>query len=991
MRTLYVGSVGLAVGALFGVLTIGHASSSDIIINEIAAYPTSTHEWVELYNRGTDTIDITGWKFADFDGTKLVNHGLNPVSTPQIGPGTFAIIAQNAAVFSQDHPGLAVPIFGSSWSSLSTNGELISLLDNTGATVESFSYLPAPTAALERKNSQLNDYTAINWYERASGNSAGFINSVSVEASPATSVSAFTGPNSSSTPRASWVGIRLNEIMPDPVSGAEWVELFNLSDTPIDLTGLTLCDNRATSCTIAQPTSTIAAHSFSVVVISGSKLNNDGDSVILKDPSGQILDQISYGTTLVVHSGQTIARSPDGTGSWAVTTQPTLQAVNTIIAPPVAAASAGSGAAQTADDDLPLETTNPSYGIIWYVTSTAPVVLSEIFPHPASDETKNEFIEVWNKTANDALLTGWKLWVDGKQFSLSGELGPDERRAWYRSVTGIELSNSTSSEVRLLNADQGIADVVFVPHPPTALAYSRQPNNVWQWALPTPHIENATSLGALPKIIWQPIVPQLVMRGDTVWFKAGTTADPRGGRCGFTWIVEGKNYQTTDLNYRFATSGTYVVSLAVSSTQGTVGRKEFTVVVHDAPIVDVGNVQLSEVVIAPDDEASEFIELFNADTKTVRLDGWRLSTKSGKPFIIPDATAIAPGTTLVFYQTVTGLALGAAGDTVQLVTASQERSDRVVVPKAAVGASYQRIDGVWRTIPGRTPGQILTGFDGAGGGDEARTLPSVKKKTSVTKKSATTKKSSSAKPKTTTARRVTVAESLALPKGAKVVTRGIIAALPGTFGVQYSALTTEDAGILLYQNQKQFPELNLGDEVEVRGTISEAQGRKRLTVARVEDIDILSTDHEAPLVETTINKLSAHDQGKLVAITGEITSKKSATAYIDDATDELKIVLKAGSKISTKTWKIGQHLKATGFLVVNGKELELWPRSTDDIEFSVATSSKEEIVDQKNMQTETGVAPASSSRVYQVLVGGLLLINLGSGWQLYRLSKKRTE
>ncbi len=41
------------------------SASSDIVINEIAAYPTSTHEWVEIWNRGLNPVDLKGWKFLE--------------------------------------------------------------------------------------------------------------------------------------------------------------------------------------------------------------------------------------------------------------------------------------------------------------------------------------------------------------------------------------------------------------------------------------------------------------------------------------------------------------------------------------------------------------------------------------------------------------------------------------------------------------------------------------------------------------------------------------------------------------------------------------------------------------------------------------------------------------------------------------------------------------------------------------------------------------
>ena len=42
----------------FFIFNKAGAVNSGIVINEIGAYPTSTHEWVEIWNKGIESIDI---------------------------------------------------------------------------------------------------------------------------------------------------------------------------------------------------------------------------------------------------------------------------------------------------------------------------------------------------------------------------------------------------------------------------------------------------------------------------------------------------------------------------------------------------------------------------------------------------------------------------------------------------------------------------------------------------------------------------------------------------------------------------------------------------------------------------------------------------------------------------------------------------------------------------------------------------------------------
>lgn len=980
-------SIGLLFLSSFFVAPFVWGTSADIVINEIAAYPATSHEWVEIYNKGFDPIDLTGWKLVD-SGRSCVLKPSNGMGT--VSPGGYGIIAQSSTVLKQDYPNLNVPIFGvnPAWSTLVEGGELIQLLDAGSTTIESFIYLSAPNASLERKNPGLADFTMANWQQRASGNSIGAINSNAIiasaeanssSASSSASAAAPTSTNSGSaetvvSPTNLWANIRINEVMPDPVSGSsEWVELYNPSGTALDLSGGTLCDNRATSCVIAQPTSTIAAHGFVAVLISGSKLNNDGDSVILKDPNGMIVDQVVYGGNLLPAVGQTIARNVDGAGNWVVTTVPTPGAVNSIVAPVTSVGSGGSSSQSVGT----VGASGASFGIIWFVTSTSPVVISEVLPDPTGDDAQNEFIELYNRTSGTVGLDGWKLWVDGNDFELSGSLAPAEYSAWFRLGTRLELKNTTSSEVRLLNQDDAIEDVVLYPLPPTGLGYSRESSGAWQWAWPTPNTENVASLAAPVHLVWRLAVPRLIPLGETTWFHAGRTIDPRGGKLNFVWNIDGVSLTGSDVAFRFTSSGQHSVVISATSSQGTVDHRQLNVTVTREVMRDVGSVKISEIYSDPNDASEEFIEVSNTDGVPVRLDGWQLVTKTGKPFIIPESTTIAPGATLVFYEPATNLNLSNTEDYVRLLGSSGERIDQVVVPKIPTGWSYQLVDGSWRALPASSPGIVLSGW---------QNIPSIvgAKDQAVTPKKATTPRARTKKV-LAAPRTIKLSQLGGIRNGTLVRVEGVVTSLPGEFGAQNFAISSKDGGVMIYQGKKLFPDVNLGDEVLVQGVVAEAQGHKRVNIAKAEDVDILSTDNEVSTKEVSIKDLSAKDAGKLVMVHGQITSKKTGAAYLDDGTDELKLVIKTGTHIATKAWKLGAQATVTGVVMTNGNSVEVWPRSQDDVVTELVTGSESGL--STTFVAEAGKPAADLPVVYQVIIGGLLLTNAGLLWQLYRLKQ----
>ncbi len=151
----------------------------------------------------------------------------------------------------------------------------------------------------------------------------------------------------------------LNEILPnpegtdsDPMPNGEWVELYNNTNSPINLNGyyLTDADNHridVESCRIIGGNTTIYGKGFLVVYRKGIgtdctshnfELNDTGDTVNFYSPTGALIDFYTYvgsatdadsisdntlgssnsftGTESPAQEGKSFARIPDGTGIW---------------------------------------------------------------------------------------------------------------------------------------------------------------------------------------------------------------------------------------------------------------------------------------------------------------------------------------------------------------------------------------------------------------------------------------------------------------------------------------------------------------------------------------------------------------------------------------------------------------------------------------------------------------------------------------------------
>ena len=115
------------------------ADDTDILINEIMYDPDGTddgHEWIEIYNRGATSVDLTGWKFYE-DST---NHNLTlHQGSMTIPSGGYAVIADEADTFLGDYPSYSGTLIDSAWSALTT-GESLAMKNSSLTIVDQVDY-----------------------------------------------------------------------------------------------------------------------------------------------------------------------------------------------------------------------------------------------------------------------------------------------------------------------------------------------------------------------------------------------------------------------------------------------------------------------------------------------------------------------------------------------------------------------------------------------------------------------------------------------------------------------------------------------------------------------------------------------------------------------------------------------------------------------------------------------------------------------------------
>jgi hypothetical protein len=142
------------------------ARNTDVVINEIMYHPPSDErsgEFIELYNRGSSAVDLSGWRFTE--GVDFVF----PAGT-SLSPAGYLVLAADAAWMTATYG--AIPVIGDFQGQLSNSGEKIRLVDANGNLANQVDYKTGGSwpdladgggASLELINPSMDNSLASAW------------------------------------------------------------------------------------------------------------------------------------------------------------------------------------------------------------------------------------------------------------------------------------------------------------------------------------------------------------------------------------------------------------------------------------------------------------------------------------------------------------------------------------------------------------------------------------------------------------------------------------------------------------------------------------------------------------------------------------------------------------------------------------------------------------------------------------------------------------
>lgn len=391
---------------------------------------------------------------------------------------------------------------------------------------------------------------------------------------------------------------------------------------------------------------------------------------------------------------------------------------------------------------------------------------------------------------------------------------------------------------------------------------------------------------------------------------------------------------------------------SVTEPLAVVASEEVEIItVEEIPILEYSpnSIIINEIMSDPSDGV-EWIELFNPGTESVDLTDWSITDATDKATIL-SSTIEAKNYFII--EAPKGK-LNNDGDDVNLFDPSGALINAMSYGTADLkspskGQSLSLVNNTWTETPPTIAAanqeivteeiyeQPITALNVATAEptilQETETEPAKDVAHISTTSTTDNRTINLAKPTSTPVKKLTAAKVITTKSSAKssatktTSISGLVTALPGTFGDQIMFID----GIQVYANNKDWPELSIGDVVTIKGTLSTSHGEQRIKIKT--SADIKTTGHNlSTAINITSDQLANLPEGRLVTVEGTVTERTGDRLTLED--DIGTIIAVAYSKTGL-TWLDlpSSHLKITGVVRHIDGEALLYPRDANDIEF----------------------------------------------------------
>lgn len=597
------------------------------------------------------------------------------------------------------------------------------------------------------------------------------------------------------------------------------------------------------------------------------------------------------------------------------------------------------------------------------------VIITEFLPNPAGDDEDNEFIEIYNNSAAEINLGGWSLEDKAgktRKFVISSlPVKAGEYKTFYSGETGITLNNSGEGTILRDNKNVIIFETSSGDEAKEGQSYALDANGLWAWTIkPTPQKENI--------IEKKESASQNKSSAASDDMNSGNDSE-REAADGGKDQSEGEQFSKDDqspLGTGYDFSDKVIISEIFPNPKGRDNR----------------------------DENYEWIELRNLSNRDVNLKGWKLDDvleKGSKPYIIKEDRIIKAGGYLVFDSSETKLFLNNTKDEANVLWPDSSVVDKVKFKNPAEGFSYNlSSDDLWIWSKTISPGKAnkissmslgakadgnreIGAYDENEGGAENQSEEFALKDYPESEYTETE-----------------VEDAKNSPRYAKVKVRGIVSTPPGVFSNRIFYLY--GSGIQVYGYGGKIPKLELGDEIELKGRISEIGGESRILLDKTEDITILGRGNSVEPKIVSAGSIDKKLEGSLVAVEGKVFGQDSGSGilYINDGSGRIKVYIKPETGIKKPELENGNFAVVSGQVSRTSLGYRILPRFNSDIKIAKVSglSSKDSapqaaLIANESGKEENKLVMEKIPIYYYIALAALALIAILSGRRKLKVHK----
>lgn len=315
------------------------------------------------------------------------------------------------------------------------------------------------------------------------------------------------------------------------------------------------------------------------------------------------------------------------------------------------------------------------------VTATSPmsaliaqneVIINEFIPDPDGSDDGQEWIELKNTSDHAVSLNGWKLDdIEGGSSPytfVTETIASESFLILSNGITKITLNN-TNDSVRLINPEGAVTDQTSYTKTVTGKSFARDSKNNWYISTnPTPNEEN-----------------EAAQTGNTA---QGTATDvPDTSR-----NVSNTPDASSISDASQISSGTDTANAAMETPM-----------------------EISEIFPNPSgtDTGKEWIEIHNKSTEPINIGGWKIQTKNGKTYILPENAMIPAEGYMSFTDKTSKLQLKNTNEELWLIDPEGSLSDHVTYESAPENESFARIAAIQETSGGHDGKALQMGVQAA--------------------------------------------------------------------------------------------------------------------------------------------------------------------------------------------------------------------------------------------------------------------------------------